>query len=104
VSIVEKWNAHIKIRQDMFGVFDLVVLSYPWGVIFIQVTSGANHAKRRKKLFDSDVWKFCREEEIEVCMAVESWRKNAKGRWIRRTELWESGTLPDYPVEIACPS
>lgn len=49
-GITEKWNQWARIRQDLFGFCDLVVLDGMPGVIAIQVTSGANVPARVKKL------------------------------------------------------
>jgi hypothetical protein len=49
-GIVEKWNQWARIRQDLFGFCDLVVLDGRPGVLAIQVTSGNNVPARVKKL------------------------------------------------------
>lgn len=49
-SIVEKWNPHAGIRQDLFGVIDLVVLDGKGGgPLGVQVCAGGSHAARRTK-------------------------------------------------------
>lgn len=49
VAIVERWNPYAKIRQDLFGVFDL--LAFGGGKIMgIQVSSGSHHAARVRKI------------------------------------------------------
>jgi len=50
-TIVEKWNPHAGVRQDLFGFADLLALD-PKGktITAVQVTSGNNFADRRKKL------------------------------------------------------
>ena len=49
-QVVEKWNPHARIRQDLFGCIDLIVLDgEPGGVIGVQVTSGGAHAARVTK-------------------------------------------------------
>lgn len=40
-AIVEKWNHHIKIRQDMFGIIDIIALDPEKGVIGVQSTGTA---------------------------------------------------------------
>jgi hypothetical protein len=49
VAIVEKWNPHAKIRQDLFGVFDLLAVGNG-KILGIQVSSGSNHAARVRKI------------------------------------------------------
>lgn len=48
-AIVEKWNAHARIRQDMFGIIDIVALDPQRGVIGVQST-GTDFAGHHKKL------------------------------------------------------
>jgi len=49
-QVVEKWNPHARIRQDLFGCIDLVVLDgEAGGVLGVQVTSGSAHAARVTK-------------------------------------------------------
>lgn len=40
-AIVEKWNPHMRIRQDMFGIIDIVALHPTAGVVGIQSTGSA---------------------------------------------------------------
>jgi len=49
-AVVERWNAFARIRQDLFGGIDLVVLDDSPGVLGIQATSDANVAARVTKL------------------------------------------------------
>lgn len=53
VAVVEHWNPWVRIRQDLFGVFDLLALtgSSIWA---IQVTSTSNVASRRAKILASE--------------------------------------------------
>lgn len=49
-QIVEKWNVHAKVRQDLFGCIDLIVLDgQPGGPLGVQVCAGSSHAARRTK-------------------------------------------------------
>lgn len=47
-QVVERWNPHAKVRQDLFGIIDLVVLVGS-SILGVQVTSGSNHASRETK-------------------------------------------------------
>ena len=53
VQIVERWNAFARVRQDLFGVIDLVAVTNhpdkPNSIIGIQTTSGSNHSARIEK-------------------------------------------------------
>lgn len=48
-GIVEKWNPHAKIRQDLFGCIDLIVADEGEGILGVQVTSGSNVPARMAK-------------------------------------------------------
>ena len=40
-AVVEKWNAHARVRQDLFGIVDVIALDPARGFIGVQCT-GAN--------------------------------------------------------------
>ena len=40
-AIVEKWNSHARIRQDLFGIIDIIALDPERGVLGIQSTGSA---------------------------------------------------------------
>jgi hypothetical protein len=48
-QVVEKWNPFAHIRQDLFGIIDIVAVMPGFGILGIQATSGSNHAARRTK-------------------------------------------------------
>lgn len=49
-QVVEKWNPFAHIRQDLFGVIDIIVLDgLGGGPLGVQVTAGSAHAARRTK-------------------------------------------------------
>ena len=45
MAIVEKWNAYARVRQDLFGIIDIIALDPERGVVGIQSTGNdfANH-------------------------------------------------------------
>jgi hypothetical protein len=47
-AVVEKWNPHARIRQDLFGCIDILAIT-PTGLLGIQACAGASHAARRTK-------------------------------------------------------
>lgn len=50
VAVVEKWNAFAKIRQDLFGIIDLVAIKKDVpGILGIQTTSKSNISARVAK-------------------------------------------------------
>ena len=48
-QVVEKWNPHAKVRQDLFGCIDIVAIT-PQGILGIQACAGASHAARAAKM------------------------------------------------------
>jgi hypothetical protein len=52
-AIVERWNPHAHIRQDLFGFIDMLVLDGLPGVLAVQVTSGDHVAERIAKILSS---------------------------------------------------
>lgn len=80
-AIVEKWNPHARIRQDLFGIIDLLAIRGS-ETLAVQTTSGSHVAERLKKIEDSEAiadiraagWGF----------HVHGWRKGANGRWACR--------------------
>jgi hypothetical protein len=56
-GIVEKWNMHARIRQDLFGFCDIVAVREGVGVVFIQACAGASHSARKTKMLsESRMW------------------------------------------------
>lgn len=91
-AIVEKWNMHSKIRQDMFGFIDIVAVGNG-EIIGIQATSGSNVSSRCDKVAGIEAardWLLSRGQ-----IAVVGWRKvGARGK----RKLWEPRVLS---VELA---
>lgn len=48
-QVVERWNAFAKVRQDLFGFIDILVIR-PGRIMGIQATSCSNHSARVKKI------------------------------------------------------
>ncbi len=46
-QVVERWNPHARIRQDLFGCIDLLVLH--GGILGVQACAGSSHSARMKK-------------------------------------------------------
>jgi hypothetical protein len=46
-AVVEKWNSHARIRQDLFGVIDIVATANK--IIGVQACAAASHSARVKK-------------------------------------------------------
>lgn len=79
-AIVEKWNAHIKIRQDMFGIIDIIALCPERGVIGVQSTGQAFNAHviklRDEKAQETLDWLSVPGTSLELW----GWRKLKKKR------------------------
>lgn len=82
MSIVERWNPHVRIRQDLWGWCDLLAIR-KGEVLAVQVTASAVSA-RIKKIQESDTISTVREAGIRV--EVHGWRKNSQGRYVLRIE------------------
>lgn len=54
VAVVEKWNPHVKIRQDLWGFIDLLAFKGDT-ILAIQTTSGSNVAARLTKIRENPV-------------------------------------------------
>lgn len=52
-AVVEKWNPHAGIRQDLFGIIDILAICAPGPILGVQVTSGSNASKRVQKSLES---------------------------------------------------
>jgi hypothetical protein len=49
-GIVERFNPHARVRHDLFGCLDLIVLDGQPGPLGVQACAGASHAARRAKM------------------------------------------------------
>lgn len=79
VARVEHWNAHAGVRQDLFGIADLI--AYKMGaymqngrIALIQTTSTSNMAARRKKILASPHYRGWRMAGGEI--HVHGWGDN----------------------------
>lgn len=81
-AIVEKWNPHARIRQDLWGWCDILAIKKD-EVLAVQVTSTAV-AARIKKIQESETIHRVREANIRV--EVHGWSKNSKGEIKMRLE------------------
>ena len=77
VAVVETWQPHARIRQDLFGFVDVLAVG-PAGVLAVQTTSAANVSSRIRKIADHPSVGHVRDAGISI--HVHGWRKVA-GRW-----------------------
>ncbi len=97
-AVTERWNAHARVRQDLFGFIDVVAIvpGQP-GLTAVQATSAPNQAARLAKISAlpaARAW-LGAGNRIEV----HGWRKS-RGRWaVTITAV----TLPKEPDTSAVP-
>ena len=84
VQVVEKWNPHARIRQDLFGFVDIIAVCGP-DTIAVQSTSWDNVSSRATKIAESPLVAAVREAGWRIL--IHGWRKNAK------TKRYELKTL-----------
>lgn len=77
-AVTERWNPHAKIRQDLFGIVDVLAVR-EGETLAVQATSGSNVASRVQKIAEHESTPELRKAGWSI--AVWGWRKNAKGRW-----------------------
>lgn len=77
VQVVEKWNPHARIRQDLFGIVDVLAIR-AGETIAVQATSGSNVAARVSKIAESAALPLLRKAGWRVI--VHGWRKVAVKR------------------------
>lgn len=86
VAVVERWNMHAKIRQDLFGIIDVLAIGVDDAIIAVQSTSASNVASRITKMAESDSLPIILKAGIKVY--VHGWKKGSNGRWqLREVEL-----------------
>ena len=76
-EVTEKWNPFAKIRQDLFGIVDVLGIGKE-GTIAVQTTSDSNVAARVKKIADSPHIAAIR--DAGWVFHVHGWKK-VKNRW-----------------------
>lgn len=79
VQVVERWNPYAGVRQDLFGLVD--VLAVGDDIVGVQTTSASNVSKRVAKITESPALPILRKAGIRVL--VHGWRK-VRGRWTLR--------------------
>jgi len=50
VEVVERWNPHARIRNDLFGFADLIAIRDAHPPMLVQVTTSTNFQARRRKI------------------------------------------------------
>ncbi len=83
VEVVEHWNPHARIRQDLFGFVDVVAVRRD-ETLAVQTTSAANVSARVRKIGDHPNVDAVREAGWSI--HVHGWAKK-KGRWTLAREV-----------------
>lgn len=76
-EVVERWNPYARIRQDLFGIIDVIGVRRG-ETIGVQSTSFANRMSRVRKMADSEAIGDLREADWTI--EVHGWRK-IKNKW-----------------------
>ena len=93
-GVVEKWNQWAKVRQDLFGCIDIIVIDdLEQGPLAVQATSGSGHAARRKKSIAEPRLKLW----LKSPARFEIWSWSQRGPKGKR-KLW---TLRREPITLA---
>ena len=79
VQVVERWNPHARVRQDLFGIIDVLAIANDGEIIAVQATSDSNVSKRNHKIQDSDAIAHLR--VAHICIMVHGWKKDRRGHW-----------------------
>jgi hypothetical protein len=80
-AVVERWNPHARIRQDLFGVVDILGIR-DGETIAVQATSGDNVASRIAKIAEAEATSAIRAAGWKL--VIHGWRKNSAGRYVLR--------------------
>lgn len=76
-AVVEKWNPHARVRQDLFGFIDILAIK-DGETLAVQTTSYSHVSDRVKKIENHDNLRSVRDANWSI--HVHGWRK-VKNRW-----------------------
>lgn len=82
-AVVEKWNPHARIRQDLFGFVDVLAVR-PGETLAVQTTTAGSVSARVKKIADSEHIAAVREAGWTI--HVHGWKKT-NGCWVLHREI-----------------
>ncbi len=85
IQVVERWNSFAKIRQDLFGIVDILCV-HDGKTIAVQSTSGPNVSARVEKMKSSDALPLLQEAGWKIL--VHGWRK-VKVKRGGKAMIWE---------------
>jgi hypothetical protein len=90
-AVVERWNAHARVRQDLFGFIDILAMDMDGNLLAIQATSASNQAARLKKIQSSPVRAVAKDWLQRNSLEVWGWSKRGNRK------LW---TVTRTPVTL----
>lgn len=86
VEVVERWNPHARIRQDLFGFVDVLAIG-PQGTLAVQTTSASNAPARVNKITSDELHPaLSAAREAGWAIHVHGWQKK-KNRWVLQREI-----------------
>jgi hypothetical protein len=77
-DVTEKWNPWARIRQDLFGVIDVLCLGDK-EVVGVQATSASNISARVNKIAEHENTAALRKAGVRLL--VHGWKRGSNGRW-----------------------
>jgi len=90
-AITERWNSHVKIRQDLFGFIDLLAIDK--NMIAVQTTSSDNVSARVKKIVELESARIWLEAGHRII--VHGWSKRGAVGKVKRWRVRSLGHLPE---------
>jgi aspartate/glutamate racemase len=81
-EVVEHWNSHARIRQDLFGIIDVLALCGA-ETVAVQTTTAANVPARIRKIVDSP--NIDAMHQAGWTVRVHGWAK-VKNRWVLKRD------------------
>jgi len=100
-GVVEKWNPHARIRQDLLGFIDLIVLDSLAGTLAVQATSASNVSSRVAKIKASENAARWLAEGNRV--QVWGWKRIPKGKSCRYELRVVEIAAADFPAQETIP-
>lgn len=84
VAVVEKWNPHAQIRQDLFGFIDILAIR-EGEVLGVQATSRGNISSRVNKITEHENLSAVRKSGMRI--VVHGWGKLKAGWTLKEVDL-----------------
>jgi hypothetical protein len=104
IAVVEHWNPHARIRQDLFGFIDILAIQPAAGLLAVQACVGGDVNKRREKirrdrLEVARVWLSVPGNRIEIW----GWRQLQVERGSKKKK-WHPIIIPVELADLIDPS